>query len=267
MNRFDDRLIAFAFGELGPEETARFEQELSRHPEWQAALDELRTLKGDLRRLQEVPECQLSTERMRDAILRREMDQRVKTGRRATWLVGPVASVAAMGTLWIVLQSLTPPSEPSPRVGSVSDPTTLAMRAASAPAPAVRKKATAPAAPAVRPSPTRNRKEREPMQIERTSPSVRLASRSVERPVAVETDAPVVIRPAVAKIVSTESVPETAMRPSGEMGLRTMESVPEQPTEATQREGIVIIRNERDERTGARTASEVQADDGIVFGG
>jgi len=269
MSRHDDRLAAYAFGDLSPEESSRVEAELAEHPEWTAAVEQFRSLRGDLTRLRDVPECQLSPERMRDAILRREMGDRAKPSRRLGWLIGPAASAMVMAGLWVILSDASPnPTELRIRPAtstmaklptSVSIPETASLLAMDAP-PAV---APRPVASRTTPRTSPSRATSAAMVIETAGPSVRLASRDLpltsrgdsgDRSANLVTDVPL---PPVA----------SAMKPTGESGLRPVDVAKDPTLASPEDEGIVIIRPEVDAATGARSASEVNSNEPIVFGG
>lgn len=95
MNRkFEDRLVRLAFGDMDAEEAARLEAEAQTDSYGAHRLAEYRRLKGDLARLKEVPADQLSTERLRDAILARGLrpePERPSTGGLG-WIWMPVAA-------------------------------------------------------------------------------------------------------------------------------------------------------------------------------
>lgn len=67
--RFEDKLAELAFGDLSPEEAAKLEREMGADPKAMAALSTYREMREGLKGLSEVPEDQLSRERLRDAIL------------------------------------------------------------------------------------------------------------------------------------------------------------------------------------------------------
>jgi len=93
MNRRDE-LIQHAFGELPEDRSRRLEASEARDPRLAREADALRQLRADLRGLRDIPECQLSAERMRDAVLRSEMKARPRLS--PVWLGAPVAAGLAV---------------------------------------------------------------------------------------------------------------------------------------------------------------------------
>jgi len=107
MNQRDyDLIVRAAFGESERGEEAFVEEMLRRDPEAKALFEEFSSLQGGLHDLDDVPACQLSTERLRQAIL----DQGVKPLRRAPfrafWGVG-VAAAACLALTFVVFRQQT----------------------------------------------------------------------------------------------------------------------------------------------------------------
>lgn len=91
--RFEEDLVQAAFGDLTLEEAAEIERQAMQDPEAAKALTSYREMSEGLRSLREVPEHQLSTERLRHAILSQGL-----APRRASWGFGrlliPAGAVA-----------------------------------------------------------------------------------------------------------------------------------------------------------------------------
>lgn len=107
MNQRDyDLIVRAAFGESERGEEAFVEEMLRRDPEAKALFEEFSSLQGGLRDLDDVPACQLSTERLRQAIL----DQGVKPLRRAPfrafWGVG-LATAACLALTLVIFRQQT----------------------------------------------------------------------------------------------------------------------------------------------------------------
>jgi hypothetical protein len=90
----EDRLVRLAFGDVGPEEAAELERDARSDPDASARLAEYRRLKADLRSLHEVPDDQLSSERLRHAILNQGLRSERPARSRFGWLWMPAAAAA-----------------------------------------------------------------------------------------------------------------------------------------------------------------------------
>lgn len=121
--KFEDRLIELAFGDMNESDAMQLERELSQSKEASQALEELRAFKLDLSRLKEIPAPQLSTERLRDRIL----NEGLRPSRGVPWLVrlwAPTTAVAAFALAFFMMQN---------RTASVVEPSLVARLDASKP--------------------------------------------------------------------------------------------------------------------------------------
>lgn len=111
--KFEEKLAQLAFGDVSPDEAASIEAKAKLSPEATRALAEFREMREGLRDLTEVPELQLSKERLRDAILARglatEAEKEPNRGFGGGWIWMPVAALA----LGFGLFTLRPRSTPS----------------------------------------------------------------------------------------------------------------------------------------------------------
>jgi hypothetical protein len=98
--KFEDKLAQLAFGDLSPEEAKRVEAQAKADPESARMLDAYRSMKSGLRNLAEVPDDQMSKERLRDAILGQGLKpERAKSG-GIGWIWMPAtAAVLAAGLM------------------------------------------------------------------------------------------------------------------------------------------------------------------------
>lgn len=238
-----DQLIQCAFGELSQAEKQNLNLSATERQEMEA----FASLRTDLRALREVPDCQISTERMRDAVLKAEIRQRQDWRR---WL--PLAAVPAAAVLALVALNLAKaPDAPAvnhlaasekpistPLVVRRTDDTTPTTFDASDVA-AFMLNATAfvdSLATETEPKPTAPRTKRNKTRIStrlvssRTQPSARLSSKK---------EAP------TAPVAAVRSIPAPTDQP----------------------EPIVMISNEQDNNTGARRANEVETSHDVVIGG
>jgi len=91
MKRKDEDLLQrLAFGELSDAEAARLRQAVELSPEHKKALAGFEAMRDGLSEMRDVPEDQLSTERLREAVLSRGLKPRL----RVTWLWGPALACA-----------------------------------------------------------------------------------------------------------------------------------------------------------------------------
>lgn len=92
-NKLEEKLAMLAFGDLSPEDTARLENEVAEDGEARRILNQYRGMRLDLKAMAEVPEHQLSTDRLRHAILNEGM-KRTKPRPQFGWLWMPAAVCA-----------------------------------------------------------------------------------------------------------------------------------------------------------------------------
>jgi hypothetical protein len=88
----EDKLAMLAFEDLSPEEAQALEQEALHDPEAKIALFEYRQMREGLRAMADIPEHQLSSERLRDAILTQGLKPKSRSG--LGWLWMPAAACA-----------------------------------------------------------------------------------------------------------------------------------------------------------------------------
>lgn len=235
-----DLLIAYAFGELNEDEMTAFEADAAE----KAELDELTRLRADLKRLADVPECQLSVERVRDAILQREIRQRRDW--RPLVLATPVAAGLALLAFFAMRQSGQPSLAPktNPIVIETTEPKPFVRRTEP-------DRVTTPPANGV--------------DVERLV-GITLSVLNA-RPVS--TDEPVSIRQAVHRPKPAYKHSVVASRVETPMPAAPEGSTPvAAPTVQPQPiEPIVMISADEDKATGARRANEVETTSDVVIGG
>jgi hypothetical protein len=90
--RLEEKLAMLAFGDLSPEETTRLEQEVAGDREASLILADYRGMRSGLKAMADVPEHQLSTERLRHAVLNRGL--RPKARPQFGWLWMPASALA-----------------------------------------------------------------------------------------------------------------------------------------------------------------------------
>lgn len=98
--KLEEKLAMLAFGDLSPEETMGLERELSRDPEAGLILRQYRDMRTGLKALHEIPEHQLSTERLRHAVLNQGLKPKARP--QLGWLWMPtVAAAFAFGIMFM----------------------------------------------------------------------------------------------------------------------------------------------------------------------
>ena len=100
--KFEEKLLAAAFGDLTPEESEHLESRIGLDPEAEKALQEMRQIKQGLRELADVPPHQLSTERLRHAILHEGLKPRTQRWSFG-WLAAPAAAAAALVAAYVAV--------------------------------------------------------------------------------------------------------------------------------------------------------------------
>lgn len=101
--KIEEELAKLAFGDLSADEASRLELRTQSDPEAADAYETYRRMKDELKMLSvEVPDNQLSKERLREAILTRGLKHSEPAATRNTWLWMPVAAaVLAFGAFYM----------------------------------------------------------------------------------------------------------------------------------------------------------------------
>lgn len=125
----EEMMIRFAYGELDEHEVSKAEELIATSDEARRIYDIHAIAAGGIKRLPEAPAPQLSSERLREAILSREI--RVSGARPWTW-AGTAASIVAAGALAVYVflpgESTVSPSESNTVVAvrdAVDNPSTI----------------------------------------------------------------------------------------------------------------------------------------------
>jgi len=250
----EELLIELAFGDLDAAEAERLRSELANDPTQQATLRSYEELRASIGGLRDVPEMQLSRERLRDAILAGGLRETRRLD-RWTWLGAPVAIAAVAFAFTLILRQ---PSVPLP------SGVALATNSAEEPFASM--------------DPTLNRdsgsvaslfgnEDLKPFAFsERTEPTVekpKITAPAEKRVRVVRTEpktqvepAPVVNEPGpAAATLASASTP-----PSTDAGMMTA-GVAEESSE------IIVLTAETDIDTGARRATSMESSSNVVIGG
>lgn len=99
--RLEDKLAMLAFGDLSPEETRLLEQEIAGDAEATGLLEDYRNMRGGLKAMANIPEHQLSTERLRDAILNQGLKPKPAKPQFG-WLWMPAAAMVLAFSIMVV---------------------------------------------------------------------------------------------------------------------------------------------------------------------
>lgn len=248
--RLEDRIIELAFEERDEAAVS----EIASRPEAAARLREYRAMRAALGQLRELPDHQLSTQRLRDALLH----QGLKHRRAFPWqaLSYGATACALFACAFVVSREIRRADAPLPRV--VSQP------AASAPdfstffgAPSVASADTASAGAATGVS---------------THPAVHRTHMRAAVPE--DRDVAVVDRPNAVRLVSEpsspspkEAKPDTAAQ-SGPSGHAAPSPAVRRPAETSPlSNAMVLIQSSTDANTGLDTAQEVSANGDVLVGG
>ncbi|MEZ0325726.1 MAG: anti-sigma factor [Fimbriimonas sp.] len=90
--KFDEKLAQLAYGELSPEEAARIEAQVAKNPEALQVLATYRSMKGGMGDLMDIPEDQLSKDRLRNAILMQGLKPQPEKASPLGWLWMPATA-------------------------------------------------------------------------------------------------------------------------------------------------------------------------------
>jgi len=128
--KFEDKVTQLAFGEMSPEEGARFEREVQGDPDAQRALSLYKEMREGLRSLADVPEDQFSKERLRDAILKQGLKP-VATqpvSNRGWWWMPAAACALGFGMMFVVKNIQRPGAGPQVVINAEASGLSLADR-------------------------------------------------------------------------------------------------------------------------------------------
>jgi hypothetical protein len=249
----EEELIRLAFGDAEPQEAARAQQVLEQDAQAQAKLAQYREIREGLKQLS-TPAHQLSTERLREAILQRGL---VEKPRFAPWKWSLAPLAAAAGALLFTLYSAQDPAA-TPAASGGGAITSSAKGLSE-----IRETDVSP---------------EEMLRLAKDA-----AGAALDAP-AMDTDAPPVVR----RESPRASRPRMARAPEPRAAAA---SVPAEPDSLTPREisrlaingalpagalaagddsgaePIVLIGAESDELTGAKRATEVESASNVVIGG
>jgi hypothetical protein len=253
--RFEDKLAQLAFGELSPTEAAHVEAQAAKDPEALRTLAMYRSMKGGFSGMRDVPEDQMSKERLRDAILAQGLKpQPVEQGARFGWLWMPATAFVLAAAAMAMMNSQRGSAGPNivmnedriktPSV-EIQEPSIFRSEPA-----AVAKKAT----PKQTIVATNDASPRE--RIRRA----RVQEQPEEDLAPIELDFPTSIPHMDLRKVLVAGRSDEGQQPT----MSVAESTDTAPAASTP---IVIIEDNRDESTGAYRATEVGTATNVLIGG
>gem|GEM_PF-5977920 len=220
-----------------------------------AEFDSLLNLKSDLKGLRDVPDCQLTVDHLRRAVLNQKPAQSSKSWLRF-WVFAPVATAAALALVFVVKSG-------SLGVGSAPQATLQTP---------IKGSPVAVVVPPVSASTEAGFSVvREPVtRIASISPNENRVRRSVRRltnsgPVAARSDLKMASTP-VGGDIDEDVVSTGALSEGTELAMTVPESVSAN-RETDSRDSVVVILDKRNPETGAAEAREISKPSDVVFGG
>lgn len=245
-NHHDESIIALAFGELTEAEATKLKAEIAGNEESRELLAGYAAMKEDLKRL-EVPPHQLSTERLRDAILGQGLKPKPVFPWKLAWMPVAAAAVAVLASQFM---------GSGRDAGSVAISTTDSAKSASALDPSLR---FDPVGDLVLESLPDLRDELPPAnETVRAEKSGNTKNLSYNRRSSRRAETRVAVMDSAAKTVtekpSADSFDTTTAPFYGD-------------NESKEGSAIVLIEKERDTNTGASRAIEISDPNNVVIGG
>jgi hypothetical protein len=255
--KFEEKLARLAFGDLTPEEAAAIRERAQTDPEAAQALDMYEMMREGLKDLAEVPDDQLSKERLRHAILAQGLKpEPVRENARLSWLWMP----ATASLLAAAFMMFRPGAAGEPMVVLNEDKTPLFERPMLEPQFNSGQDSLMAAAPSVAPE-----------QPEETPAPTRSTPRAESRPTMVASnDARRDSAPTVRSVDPAPSATRTEPKPQTEERRPAMAATDpfvEDTINWSTTAPIVIIDNDLDVSTGAFRATEVGSASNVVIGG
>lgn len=243
-NKHDESIIALAFGELGEAEAARLRAEIAGSHDANELLAEYSAIKGDLKRLG-VPPHQLSTERLRDAILGQGLKPKAASPWRLAWIPVAAAAIAVFS-----FQFLAPDRKSGVVANSVASDTSSSV-----------------VDPSLRFDPV-GELVLESLPDLRDELPPRIGTASANTSVRSLANNRHGTRRNEVRTSSLDSAPKT-VKPSVTTAVNTFESITPSSKDVDSADGsaFVLIEKERDANTGASRAIEISDPNNVVIGG
>lgn len=245
----EEQLIELAFGDVHPSEADRMRQEIAQDPNSQATLRAYEDLRSSIGCLRDVPEMQLSRERLRDAILAGGLKESKPI--RWSWLGAPVAIAAVAFAFTMIVRR---PDMPLP--------SGVAMSSASGDSEVLDMDPNLERYAASAPSLFGNKNLNE-VDFRADNPTEKIVVASVTRPKTQRTPTftPPTPEPPMASTptAAADMAAGIAAPGAGEM---TLTSAP--PAESSE---VIVLTTETDRETGAQRATAMESSSNVVIGG
>lgn len=267
----EEKLARLAFGDVPTEEAARLEQEVRRDPKNAQILDEYMEMRCALRSLAEIPDDQLSKERLREAILGQGL-RPAPVVSRGSWAWGPVLAclmgVAFMGARGHFMAKREPVVSIPDSVSILkpSEKVAIHFKARLPLAQAPLEAATNPVAALPPMSPISSRMIAESSESREGRRPLRRHRRSVVDQNVVSARLALYAPTSIPGIMA----PTTADRPVDATANNhpvAMNEAPAPKPDAGTNGPIVLIDGEKDPNSGAQKAVEVESASNVVIGG
>ena len=259
----EDQLARLAFGDLSDAESVALESQASLDPHLQKTLSEYRSIREGLRSLANVPDHQLSNERLRDAILGTGLRPKPVRTMDFSWLwMSGAAAALAVGLMVILHRGRSM----NPELVGLDNPMGLAASTPFSSNPFASTSSTGAMVAKVR----------APKKIEQPAHSVLVAllpaphvrHHRLHRTHDVSNDGLLAtIFSGDTSTVNTKEAPvATSQIPSGSTpaGLTTADL---KPVDNNPAPSVVVIEPDKDQNTGAQRATEIGTPSNVVVGG
>lgn len=251
--RLEEKIIAFAYGELEPRAEAAIRDEISRSPEAASLYADYRRSAELFGALQEAPDPSLGTERLKQEILSRGLSQQPR------WFgtMGTIAGAAVAAFLWIMVSnhpSRTTSETPAGEEFAVSATATETKRG------------SVPAVPIIK-GPTTEGLTAATETLSHPKPAAKKAPARTEAWRSAST--PLRIGHAVSSGASSSAVPTTDEGIVADAAVRSFgaaERVAPTPP-AFNGDEVVLIESGAPEEDGTTRATEARFPDGVSIGG
>jgi anti-sigma factor RsiW len=259
--RKEDRLAKLAFGDLNEQEAQELELLVKSDPRMEKTLMEYRSMRDGLRQLADIPEHQLSNERLRDAILGNGLNPKapvkfdwgwIATSALACFIVAGVVGLRGrlqhnVDPQFVTGSSSVAVNSPTDTSLNVFGSSKHSVKVAKVVAPVHHETASGGALVASYEAPVRHRRRHEPTL---DAGAGDLMASLTKQPA---------IQPAVLTKTPDENASTTPTPAPDTSGLK--------PVDDTPTSSVVVIDQEKDQETGAQRATELGSPTNVVVGG
>jgi len=248
----EETLIELAFGDLTPAEADRLRAEIARDADSQATLQAYEDLRASIGCLRDIPEMQMSRERLRHAILAGGLKESRKW--QLNWIAAPVAIAAVAFAVTMVVRR---PSLPLPNGAGLTAMSTDAP-ADSVMDPTLERIQVPPSGMFGNERLSAVEFDKEPERFKPTLVSSKPRSRVARKERDVR-EAPPAALGSAAPMAASATMAAGAPVGGGEM---TLTSAPVQESSE-----VIVLTTETDRDTGAQRATAMESSSNVVIGG